>query len=207
MELHFMSLKLKLQSNYESLEKGAIAITFFSVLLNFLLGDSGREFTGFFQISGLFLLWFLYFSLSDSDYYRWPLGFLVFYVFASYFLLFSWEGAKYLDWAYIVAFPLFSLPVFSSVFTDYKKNASFELLSFLLGVFILLKPLTVLVTVEEFEQFKGFYNFGLAFIIATIIYNDNLWDRYSFNGKNTLKLIFVITLSIILSNSLKSITL
>lgn len=197
-----MSLKNNLKENFDNYEKGAIALSFFSVLIGFFFQDDQLSgFLNLLNLSGLFLLWFLYFSLSEPDFLRWPMGLLLFYVFSSLFMQYEWEGASTIRLLYLAAYPIFGGIILFRAIKDSGRNKNFELLSFLLGLFLTLAPVFDLIKNSELIQVKGYYHFALAFLIATILYNDNLWERYNFNGKNLLKYIFIITLIYILSSS------
>lgn len=84
---------------------------------------------------------------------------------------------------------------------DSLKLGGFELLSFLLGLFLLLPAAMYFIPKEE--NIEKLYYFGSCFVIATIIYSDNLWLRYTFSQKRLMIYLLVINLTTAIELSLK----
>lgn len=80
-----------------------------------------------------------------------------------------------------------------------QANKSFELLTFMAGFLLML--MMFLPFFAEVKEAISFYNFALGFAIATIIYNDNLWHRYTQDEKNIFKYILVMVMVVIIQSS------
>jgi hypothetical protein len=80
------------------------------------------------------------------------------------------------------------------------KYSGFELLTFLSGLFIFLHPLFVVFAQKEI-RFAQLYSFGLAFILLTILYNENLWNRFLPDEKKMITFVIVVAFKYILELS------
>jgi len=202
-----MTWKGKLKERFDTYEKTGIALVFFALIINFFLNDASLAvYLIALKLIGLSLLWGLYMSVSDKDLHRFPLALLAFYIIAAFMSLF---GIKVLCISYLayLAWPVFGLVLFVQAVKESLQYKTFELIIFLAGICMILTPVIYLNDFRTFKQLYTYFNFGFAFIVATILYNDNLWQRFSFNAKNTIKFIFIITVVLILSSSLKSLSL
>ena len=72
-----------------------------------------------------------------------------------------------------------------------KEFKSFEILEFLLVVFLLILASQYIIQTE----YSLYYPFAVCFIIATLMYNNNLWMRYKDSEKELL--IFLLTISFV----------
>jgi hypothetical protein len=102
--------------------------------------------------------------------------------------------APTLDIPYIKV--LFALPFLLSAiafgvlaYKHSKEFKTFEMLEFLLVLFLLISATKY--TIET--EYSMYYSFGICFIIATLIYNNNLWMRYKDSEKELLILLLVVS--------------
>lgn len=120
---------------------------------------------------------------------------LFFIAFASFVLVSALQiVAPALDASYIKV--LFALPFVLSALAfgvlAYKHSKEFktvEILEFLLVLFLLVSATKYTIVTE----YSMYYAFGTCFIIATLIYNNNLWMRYKDSEKDLLSLLLVIS--------------
>jgi len=94
--------------------------------------------------------------------------------------------------------PLFALPFLLSAiafgilaYKHSKEFKTFEMLEFLLVLFLLISATKYAIITE----YSMYYAFGTCFIISTLIYNNNLWMRYTDSEKELL--IFLLVLSFV----------
>jgi len=202
-----MNLKLKLKTNFDQLEKASIAFIFFTLLISLFVGEGALSTVVFgLSIFGLVVLWGIYLLTADRDFLRWPLAFIIFSIVYLLAQNLNLEASNPL-WLFAgLSFFVFGILLIINSLKDTVANKNFELLTFLMGFFIAIRPLIYLLHGKELEQLKSILGFASAFVIATVIYNDNLWERNSFNSKNLIKIIFILILSQIFSQSLKNIS-
>jgi len=112
-----------------------------------------------------------------------------------------------LDATYIKA--VFALPFLLSAiafgilaYKHSKEFKTFEMLEFLLVVFLLISATKYAVVTE----YSMYYAFGTCFIIATLIYNNNLWMRYKDSEKELLILLLVVSFVDVIQVSAKFIS-
>lgn len=112
-----------------------------------------------------------------------------------------------LDAAYIKI--LFALPFLLSAlafgvlaYKHSKEFKAFEMLEFLLVVFLLITATKYIITTE----YSMYYAFGTCFLIATLIYNNNLWMRYKDSEKELLILLLVVSFVDVIQVSAKYIS-
>jgi hypothetical protein len=97
---------------------------------------------------------------------------------------------------------------FFGIFLSYKTikeslaNKDWEMFSTLVAV-ALLFPLVYHYTLKGNQEYYMVYNFALAFILGTIIYNENLWDKYNNSEKKILTYILISTIAEVLFISVK----
>ncbi|GAL84990.1 hypothetical protein MYP_2218 [Sporocytophaga myxococcoides] len=85
---------------------------------------------------------------------------------------------------------------------DSLKFRNFEMMVFLMGLFLLYPA--AFIFFMEVQNLLLILCFGLAFVSATIIYNDNLWDRFS-EGERKIVIFQLLNSVVIISGiSLKN---
>ncbi|WMJ74278.1 hypothetical protein RCC89_14035 [Cytophagaceae bacterium ABcell3] len=180
-------------SRIEQLTVGGIVLSFF--LLYF---TDAPFFWYVFQSLFLFLL-LAYFIVAEKHLYRvFFVGFSA-RIFGSLGLL-DPEISQILIYVGTGFMSLFGLLILFRSIQESVKYKNFEMITFLTGIFIALSPL---VFFEVPDQVLQFYNFGLCFLIFTIMYNDNLWSRYNFDEKRVLVFIVLLALIYVLTFSMK----
>jgi hypothetical protein len=133
---------------------------------------------------------------------------LFFLTFASFVLLSIVQLlAPDIDISYIKA--LFALPYLLSAiafgilaYKHSKEFKAFEMLEFLLVVFLLISASKYAIV----TQYSMYYAFGTCFLIATLIYNNNLWMRYKDSEKELLILLLVVSFVDVIQVSAKYIS-
>ena len=120
-----------------------------------------------------------------------------FFAFASFVLLSAVQLVSPtldVDAAYIKS--VFALPLLLSAiafgvlaYKHSKEFKTFEMLEFLLVLFLLISSTKYSIVTE----YSMYYSFGTCFLIATLIYNNNLWMRYKDSEKELLILLLVVS--------------
>lgn len=198
-----MGIKGIVEENNEKLEKaGFIAVFLFSLLVNFI-ADEAILFNVF-LIAGLVFLWGVYVIAGNSDFYKWPLLLMVGYPLSRLLFLLNVPAAVYFQYAYFVGLVLLGGYTIIETIRISIKNQNFELLSFLMGAFLCIAPLAILYGNDLLEKGGDYYFYALAFVLATIIYNDNLWERNGYNAKSVIKYVFVLAILSVLDSSFSS---
>jgi len=133
---------------------------------------------------------------------------LFFLTFASFVLLSAVQllspvsDVGYIKGLFALPFVLSALAFGVLAYTHSKEFKAFELLEFLLVLFLLISASKYAVTTE----YSLYYAFGTCFIIATLIYNNNLWMRYKDSEKELLILLLVISFVDVIQVSAKYIS-
>ncbi len=83
-----------------------------------------------------------------------------------------------------------------------KEFKAFELLEFLLAFFLLICASKSFVSTE----FDIYYAFCLSFLIATLMYNNNMWMRYQDTEKDLLLFLLVVAFADVIQASAKFIS-
>jgi hypothetical protein len=109
----------------------------------------------------------------------------------------------FLLWVGLMSLMVFGGIVLIQSIKDSMQYGGFELLSFLLGFFLLLLPVPVAMLGEDMKELYLLNNFGLCFIIGTLMYNDNLWERYQYDQKKMIIYLLVTSLTVIITLSIK----
>lgn len=133
---------------------------------------------------------------------------LFFLAFGSFILLSAIQlTSPVLDVAYIKA--LYALPYILSAiafgilaFKHSKEFEAFEMLEFLLVLFLIVSSTKYAITTE----YSMYYSFGVCFLISTLIYNNNLWMRYKDSEKESLILLLVVSFVEVIQVSAKFIS-
>jgi hypothetical protein len=122
---------------------------------------------------------------------------LFFFAFASFVLLSAVQlvsptldvGATYIKAVFALPFLLSAIAFGLLAYEHSKEFKTFEMLEFLLVVFLLISATKYSIVTE----YSMYYAFGTCFIIATLIYNNNLWMRYKDSEKELLILLLVVS--------------
>lgn len=201
-----MSLKGRVNENFDKLEKiGFVGIFLFTILSNFFSGDG--IFFGLLVSLALLYTLAIYLLSGEGLLAYTILLLLAFYPLYLLFIYLDLGGQEFIRMGYLGAMVLYGVRSIIYSVQLSLKNKDFELLTFLMGLFLLISPLAILYGNELLDKAGDFYFYALAFVVATILYNDNLWHRYSLSEKNIIKYIFVIALLDIINTSLPQINI
>lgn len=85
-----------------------------------------------------------------------------------------------------------------------KEFKAFEMLEFLLVIFLVI--IILLNFDSRLAEFSKYFVFGICFLIATLMYNNNLWMRYEDAQKHLLIFLFVQAFLRVIYDSAKFIT-
>lgn len=122
---------------------------------------------------------------------------LVFVTFATFVLLSAVQlflpnlDEQIVKILFIVAYVTSALAMGMLALKHSKEFKTFEMLEFILVLFLLITASKFIVQTE----YSLYYPFALCFIIATLMYNNNLWMRYKDSEKELL--IFLLTISFV----------
>jgi hypothetical protein len=197
-----MTLKKVISEKSSEIEKllivGIVGIVFISLFI-----DAIAEARDIILIILQFLLITFYIILLNNKIYAlfW-LGFLsgIF----SYFFSSSLPSLLYF-FLNSVSFILFGVLILIRTFKLSIENRNFELLSFIMGFLLLLQAAFPFFNLKP--EVMTFYSFALSFSLGTIIYNDNLWHRFSSDEKNIIKYILIVSLVLVIQSSARYINL
>jgi len=140
------------------------------------------------RVLGIGLLAGLYLLTAESK----DLCFLTFASFvllAAVALLLPTLDAVYSKALFALPFLLSALAFGVLAYKHSKEFKTFEMLEFLLVLFLLISATKYAISTE----YSLYYAFGLCFLIATLIYNNNLWMRYKDSEKDLLILLLVVS--------------
>ncbi|HEY8400267.1 MAG TPA: hypothetical protein VIK89_03340 [Cytophagaceae bacterium] len=196
------SLKSKLEAKVENIEKVLIIIFFFSILIKFFV--SGLKTIATYTAPGsLIVLSLVYLILSEKIYKLFFLALLI----GILAPMFAVSGAAFFNFGSAGAVSIFGIFVLIRAIKESLRNKTFELLPFLLGFLLSIRVAISFITYYypkvDIDQIYNLYFFGLTFIIGTIIYNDNFWERYNLSEKKAFLFLLVVALGNVLSVSLK----
>lgn len=199
-----MNIKDRFAEYRENLEKiGFVLIFLFALLL--IISQGGVWLFASLNTAGLILLWLVYMLSGSNNLTKAPLLLMLSYPLARFGVLTDLYPTIYSEYVLYGALIVYGLYILIDSIRRSVANGNFELLAFLMGVFILIAPLAILFGNKIMENAGQYYFYALAFILATIMYNDNLWLRYEVNNRSMIKYLFVIALLAIMDSSLSSI--
>lgn len=188
-------------SLFRNPEKILIALIVVSIIL-FYFGTGERELRNsavFTLVLSLEILLALYYSYLIRNVYALFLGGMVL-LNAGYLLLSSNpELSQGLIIAGKASYFIFGIFLGYKTVKDSISNKDFELFGFLLTL-ALLFPLVhhLYKPLSANQDYLMVYHFALAFLLSTIMYNENLWDKYSFAEKKILVYVLVCTIAEVL---------
>jgi len=199
-----MNIKDRIAEHRENLEKiGFVLIFLFALLLIFSPG--GVLLFVSLNTAGLIMLLLVYMLSGRSNLITALLFLMLSYPVARFGALTDLYTTLYAEYVLYGTLILYGLYILGDSIRRSVANGNFELLAFLMGIFILIAPLAILFGNKIMENAGQYYFYALAFVLATIMYNDNLWLRYEVNNRSMIKYLFVIALLAIMDSSLSSI--
>ncbi len=199
-----MTTKSSTKNNILSnLEKILIGLIFASILIYyFTTGQKELKTTILYPsvlaLEGLLLIYYIY--RTQNLYSLFFIGFGILIV-GYYEQPFQYELSKKLILMGEVSQFCLGLYLGYKTIQDSLKNKDWEMFGTLITV-ALLFPLVYRFALSGKELIMV-YNFALAFMLGTIIYNENLWDKYNDSEKKILTYVLVSTLAEVLFISVK----
>jgi hypothetical protein len=159
-------------------EKASVVLVAMTFVLSVVLSGSKRfeNITWAPLLASIVLLGYYMFIIRDLKVRVLLLGMAVFQAGLALHLL-SVSFAKILLYIGLAAYAILSGIFILKAIQDSWRLKNFELMVFLMGMF-LVYPVSFVFFENELNLLLVFC-FGLAFVSATIIYNDNLWERFS----------------------------
>lgn len=199
-----MNIRNRIEARGENLEKiGFILIFLFALLSIFTSGEI--VLFAVLNALGLVAVWLVYMFSGKWDVAKATLLFLLSYPLIRLGILTGWYSIAKIQYVFFAAFLIYGIYILIDSVRRSVSARSFELLAFLMGFFILIGPAAILFGDELLDKAGLYYFFALAFVLATIMYNDNLWLRYGINDRSMIKYLFAIALLTIMDSSLSSI--
>jgi hypothetical protein len=200
-----MALKKKIEELSPALERVFIAFIFLSVLLSYFFGDYKMELSIVTIVIQVALL--VIYSLIAVD-KKYILLFLAFIIGALISVVPISVGEVPTIFIKSLGFLIFGIIVFVKTSKESLKHKSFESLNFVLGFLLVMHVVIPLMNRDDIImlgplELTTFYIASLCFVSGTVIYNDNLWYRYTEDEKNSLKYVLIISLLQLLKSSLK----
>ena len=199
-----MTIKDRIAEHRENLEKtGFVLVFLFALLLIFSSG--GVLLFASLNIAGLVMLLLVYILSGKNNLIKAILFLMLSYPVARFGALTNLYPVLYAEYVLFGTMIIYGLYTLTDSVRRSVANSNFELLAFLMGIFILIAPLAILFGNKIMENGGQYYFYALAFVLATIMYNDNLWLRYDVNNRSMIKYLFVIALIAIMDSSLSNI--
>lgn len=146
-------------------------------------------------LAGLYLL-----TAETKDLFF--LTFASFVVLSAVQLLSPVSDADYIKALFALPYVLSAIAFGLLAYKHSKEFKAFEMLEFLLVLFLLITSTKYVFKTE----YSMYYSFGTCFLIATLIYNNNLWMRYKDSEKDLLILLLVVSFVDVIQVSAKHIS-
>ncbi len=179
---------------FSNLEKILIALIFVSIVILYVATGGSKDlkkYNGYIVVLAMEILLALYYIyLTRNLYSLFLVGFVLLNI--GYLLLNSSSYALANNLILAGKFALFCLGLFLGykTVTESLKNRDWELFGTLITL-ALLFPLIHHFYFASNEDYLMVYHFALAFMLGTIIYNENLWDKYNTSEKKLLTFILI----------------
>lgn len=159
-------------------EKALVVFVTMTFVLSIILSESKRfeNITWAPLLAEILLLGYYIFIINDLKIKALLFGMAVFQAGFALELL-KIDSAKILLYIGLVTYLILSGIFILKAIKDSLKFKNFEMMVFLMGLFLLYP--VALIFFMEVQNLLLILCFGLAFVSATIIYNDNLWERFS----------------------------
>ncbi|MFN3405764.1 MAG: hypothetical protein ACK40G_16835 [Cytophagaceae bacterium] len=171
-----------LKVNSSKIEKGIIIITFLLLIVSYFVTSEMKVSTLIFlSLFGILALAGFYFLISENSVSKLLFGGFIIFTLGTILKVKNVDFHFYTLIAGVLSFLYFGAYVIVKSVKASLKYGNFEMLTFLLGL-LLLFPVLFVFEIGEGRLYL-FFLYGLAFVIATIMYNDNLWERFSFDEK------------------------
>ena len=187
----------------DKVEKIIIALLLASLLIYFfIVGEKDLKSSEFYSII-LFLEFILagfYIYLTKNKYSIFLVGFMVL---TTGFYVEKIDATLGKQLILVGELTQFALGIFFAYKTilESKKNKDWEMFETLVSI-ALLFPL-IYHFILSGDELLMVYHFALAFILGTIIYNENLWDKYNYSEKKILTYVLVTTIVEVLIISIR----
>ncbi len=184
-------------------EKALVVFVAMTFVLSIILTDSKRfeNITWAPLLAEILLLGYYIFIINDLKVKAVLFGMAVFQAGFALELLHI-EAAQILLYIGLITYLILSGIFIMKAIKDSLKFSNFEMMIFLMGLF-LLYPVAFIFFMEV-QNLLLILCFGLAFVSATIIYNDNLWERFSEGERKIVVFQLVNSVVIISGISLKN---
>ncbi|WP_028979475.1 hypothetical protein [Sporocytophaga myxococcoides] len=184
-------------------EKAIVVFVAMTFVLSIILNDTKRfEYIAWAPLlAEVLLLGYYIFIINDLKIKALMFGMAVFQAGFALELL-QIDSAKILLYIGLVTYLILSGMFILKAIKDSLKFRNFEMMVFLMGLFLLFP--VALIFFMEVQNLLLILCFGLAFVSATIIYNDNLWERFS-EGERKIVIFQLLNSVVIISGiSLKN---
>jgi hypothetical protein len=187
-----------------NLEKILIALIFISILIYYVAtGErelkTGSLFPAVLLLESLLLGYYIY--LCKNFYSAFLVGFLLLNI-GLYEQKINYSLGQNLILAGEITQFCFGLFLAYKTIKESIANKDWEMFGTLVTIGLLF-PLVYRFTLKGNQEYYMVYNFALAFILGTIIYNENLWDKYNNSEKKILTYVLVCTVAEVLFISVK----
>lgn len=191
---------------FSNLEKILIGLTFTSIIL-FYIATGNKELRSSYAYAFVLLLEILlavyYIYIVRNKYSLFLIGFIILNI--AYLLPFLYgvfTNGIYLLLVGKIAYFCFGLFLIYKTVKESLHNKDLELFGTLISI-ALLFPVFHHFYFPANEDYLMVYHFALAFMLGTVVYNENLWDKYNTSEKKILTYILVSTIVEVLLISVK----
>ncbi len=188
----------------ENLEKVLIAVIFIAIGAFYIItGNKELKNSGIYTaVLILEILLALYYGILIKNLYSlFLIGFIA--LNTGQLLPYSYHSlAEYLILAGKITLAILGIYLGYKTIRESLKNKDWELFGTLITI-ALLFPLFHHFYFPSNQDYLMVYHFSLAFMLGTVMYNENLWDKYNFPEKKLLTYILVSTVAEVLFISIK----
>jgi hypothetical protein len=182
-------LKQTLRDYKDQIQYGLIGVILLVLIVNVFFLLNNREFDSILfsiSITAFVLLSIFYIYISDKQ-----LLFIVslgsFAISMIYMLATSDLTSKIANYLSAASFIVSGIAIGLLAFKHSKEFKNFETMEGILAVFLFIAASRYFIETE----FSQYYSFAICFLIATLMYNNNLWERYKSSEKNLLLFLLV----------------
>lgn len=188
-----MGLKQKLRDKLIEIEKVLLIITAVAYGLSFY-ATGAIPGASFFVTLGFFSFILLYVISGDADLYILFFPLLLCGLLAPFWRSMGFPGPEFLTIAYGIGLGGAGLMILIRAIADSFRFKSFELILFLLAIFIIVEAVLLFYVPIEVKEIIRFLPFCVLFGGIAVVFNENIWERFKYNQQNTIKYILLINL-------------
>jgi len=181
-------LKQIIRDFKNQIEAGLIGAVIVCLLINIFFFPNNTAMESLMNklsMSAIVLLCILYILISDKQLLF--IACLVMFAVSLIYTLTLSEVSKIADYLSTGSFVLSAITIGLLCVKHSREFKNFETMEGILALFLIITATRYSVETD----YSQYYSFGICFLIATLMYNNNLWERYKPSERNLLILLLV----------------